>query len=104
MIHRGDVYDAELPVSGRRPAVVVTRQEAIPVLSSITVASITTVIRGHPAEVALSAEAGVIEGSVVNCNDLATIPKSRLMHYRGRLGAGESRELDLALKLALGLS
>jgi mRNA-degrading endonuclease toxin of MazEF toxin-antitoxin module len=37
VIYRGDVYDADFPLAGTHPAVVVTRGQAIPVLSTVTV-------------------------------------------------------------------
>jgi len=50
-VNRGDVVDVDLPQLGRRPAVIVTRQVAIPFLANVTVAAITTRVRDLPTEV-----------------------------------------------------
>lgn len=103
MISRGDVYDADIPLSGVRPAVVVTRSEAVPVLSGVAVVAVTSTVRGHVAEVPLNEEEGLDHPCVANCDDLATVPKTRLLRYRGHLGPTRLRELDDALRVALGL-
>ena len=104
MIHRGDVYDVDFPLAGPHPAIVVTRDQAIPVLGSVTVVLVTTTVRGHPAEVALGPSGELdLADSVANCDDIATLPKARLGRYRGRLSLEEGLALDGALKVALGL-
>lgn len=104
MIHRGDVYDADFPIAGPHPAVIVTREQAIPVLSAVAVVLVTSTVRGHPAEVALDGEhLDLRDGSVVNCDDLATLSKQRLTRYRGHLSPGQLAALDRALAIALGL-
>jgi mRNA interferase MazF len=102
--HRGDVYDADFPLAGPHPAVVVTREEAIPVLSAVTVVLVTSTVRGHPAEVALDGpHLDLHEHSVLNCDDLATLPKRLLQRYRGHLSPGQLSALDRALAIALGI-
>jgi mRNA interferase MazF len=104
VIHRGDVYDADFPLAGTHPAVVVTREQAIPVLSAVTVVLVTSTVRGHPAEVPLDGtHLALHEHSVLNCDDLATLPKRLLMRYRGHLSPGQLGALDRALEIALGL-
>ena len=104
MIHRGDVYDADFPLAGPHPAVIVTREQAIPVLSAVAVVLVTSTVRGHPAEVTLEgAHLDLHDGSVVNCDDLATLPKRRLTRYRGHLSPPQLAALDRALAIALGL-
>lgn len=104
MIHRGDVYDADFPLAGMHPAVIVTREEAIPVLSAVAVVLVTSTVRGHPAEVPLEGpHLGLHEHSVLNCDDLATLPKRLLKRYRGHLSPAQLAALDRALAIALGL-
>jgi mRNA interferase MazF len=100
--HRGEVYDVRFP-SGRRPAVVVTRERVIPYLSSVTVVQVTSTIRGLPTEVSLGREHGLDHESVVNCDNLATVPKAALARLRGTLGPVELVQLRDALRLALEL-
>ena len=104
MIHRGEVYDVDFPQAGPHPAIVVTREQAIPVLSSVTVVLVTTTVRGHPAEVELGPSNALdLADAVANCDDFATVPKPRLGRYRGRVSVEEGVALDGALKIALGL-
>jgi mRNA interferase MazF len=102
-VNRGDIYEAELPVGGRRPAAVVSRDTLIPLLTAVTVAGVTSTVRGLPTEVPVGTEHGLDRDSAINCNHLATLPKARLGRYRGRLGPGELAHLDDALRIALAL-
>ncbi|HEV8166340.1 MAG TPA: type II toxin-antitoxin system PemK/MazF family toxin [Actinomycetota bacterium] len=99
---RGEVYDVRFP-SGRRPAVVVTRERVIPYLTSVTVVQVTSTIRGLPTEVPLGREHGLDHESVVNCDNLATVPKAALARHRGTLGPVELARLRDALRLAVEL-
>jgi mRNA interferase MazF len=103
-VNRGDVFDVELPGLGVRPAVVVTRQAAIPVLTRLTVVVITSTVRGHPAEVRLGPEHGLDHECVANCDDIVTVGGERLVRRRGSLRHEDVDHLDAALKIALGLS
>jgi mRNA interferase MazF len=102
-VNRGDIYEAELPVGDRRPAAVVSRDTLIPLLTAVTVAGVTSTVRGLPTEVPVGTEHGLDRDSAINCNHLATLPKARLGRYRGRLGPGELARLDNALRIALAL-
>jgi mRNA interferase MazF len=102
-VNRGDIYEADLPVGGRRPAAIVSRDTLIPLLTAVTIAGITSTIRGLPTEVPVGPQHGLDRDCVVNCNDLATLPKAWLGRHRGRLGPGELARLDDALRVALAL-
>lgn len=102
MIARGDVWDVDLgPIV--RPAVVVTRETAIPVLGSLVCVAVTSTVRGHVAEVDLSRSHGLREPSAANCDWLLTVPKDRFLRRRGGLDPSTIRRLDAALVVALGL-
>jgi mRNA interferase MazF len=102
VIARGDVWDADLgPVV--RPVVVATRETAIPVLSRLTCVVGTSTVRGHVAEVELSAAHGVREPSVANCDWVINVARDRLRRRRGALDPFTLRRLNAALVLALGL-
>jgi mRNA interferase MazF len=101
-LNRGDIYDVPIP-GGRHPAVVVTREWAIPLLRNVTVAGITSTIRGLPTEVLVGSPEGLAHESAVNCDSLFTIPKSTMGRFRGALDPEQTRRLGLALKVALGL-
>ena len=80
-----------------------TRNSAIPLLSGVTVAMVTSRVRGLPTEVGLDREHGLDRESVANCDNLTTIAKSELISYRGSLGPADLRRLDDALRIALSL-
>jgi mRNA interferase MazF len=101
-VNRGDVFNAELP-GGGHPAVIVTRDHAIPLLRNLTVVAVTSRARGLPTEVALGPRQGLARDCVANCDNVFTIPKRALDAQRGALGPEELRELRGALRIALEL-
>jgi mRNA-degrading endonuclease toxin of MazEF toxin-antitoxin module len=102
VIARGEVWDVDLGPEVR-PAVVVTRATAIPVLRSLVCVAVTSTVRGHVAEVELARSHGLREPSVANCDWLLTIPKDRFLRRRGELDPITARRLDAALVVALEL-
>ena len=102
-VRRGGVYDAALPGAGRHPVVVLTRDVAVPVLTSVVVALVTSTVRGIPSEVPLGPECGLTRDSVVNCDNLFTVPKSTLVRHRGDLGPAHRLPLPPALTMPLAL-
>lgn len=101
-MNRGDVYDVEF-LSRRRPAVIVTRDRAIPLLTNLTVVGVTSAIRGLPTEVPVGPEQGLAHESVVNCDNLMTLPKGAFGLRRGALDRQSLAKLDDALRIALEL-
>ena len=64
---RGEVWWADLPAPvGRRPVLLLSRDRAYAVRSAVTVAFVTTVIRGIPVEVRLGPADGMPKDCVVN--------------------------------------
>jgi mRNA interferase MazF len=82
---------------------VLTRDGAIPVLANVTVAAVTGTIRGLPTEVPLGPEHGLTRESVVNCDNIFTIPKSALGRRRGSVDAASLVRLRRALRIALDI-
>ncbi|MCZ7588081.1 MAG: type II toxin-antitoxin system PemK/MazF family toxin [Gaiella sp.] len=99
---RGDVYDAALP-GGSHPAVIVTRDRAIPLLRNVCVVAVTSRVRNLATEVPLGTENGLARDCVANCDNLFTIPKQALDRRRGTLGPDQARRLNEALRIALEL-
>jgi mRNA interferase MazF len=87
----------------RRPVVVLTRDRAIPVLANVTVAAVTGTIRELPTEVPVGTKQGLSRESVVNCDNLFTIPKQALGRRRGELDPESLHRLRAALMIALDL-
>ena len=101
---QGDIhwYTFQAP-DKRRPVLILTRNSAIPFLTGITVAPITTVIRGIPSEVLLTSnEDGVPEDCVVNTDNLQTVQKSRLGALITQLSQEKMREVRDAVEFSLG--
>ena len=103
LITRGDVWDAAIPGVGKHPVVVVTRDNAIPLLSSLVCVLVTSTFRGHVAEVELGRNEGLAHDSTANCDNVFTLPVAVLVRRRGHLGPARLVALDRALTIALGL-
>jgi mRNA interferase MazF len=97
------VWDASIPGVGPHPVVVVTRDTAIPLLTTLVCVLVTSSFRQHVAEVELGTAEGLDRESAANCDNLFTLPKSVLTRRRGRLGPVKLDALDRALIIALGL-
>jgi len=99
---RGEVWLAEVGRK-RRPVLVLTRTEVIDVRELVTVAEITTTVRGIAAEVLLDHRAaGLGRESAVNCDGLHTIPQATLTKRVGELDEPTMRRVCAALTYALG--
>ena len=81
---QGDVWWAEAE-DRRRPVLVVTRSEAIPVLNRVLVAPVTRTVRGIPTEVPLDADDGLLEPCAASFDNLQPIPKSLLTDRLGSI-------------------
>lgn len=103
LVDRGDIFDGDIPGLGVRPVLIVTRQVAIPVLSSVTVAMITSTVRGIASEVSLDSAHGLSHPSAANCDSLLTLSKARLRTRIGSLLFEDVARLDEALRFALQL-
>ena len=86
----------------RRPVVVLTRDSVIPYLSAVTVAPITSTIRGVASEVQLGEADGMKRPCAVNLHNLVTVPKSRLGKRVAVLSPERLDEICSALGFALG--
>jgi len=105
VVARGEIYWADLgPPAGRRPVCVLTRDAAVEVLLAVTCAPITRTIRGIRSEVEVGTDEGLPEASVINCDNLVTLPKSVLDREPvGALGPAKRALLDGALRYALDI-
>jgi mRNA interferase MazF len=101
----GELYWADLgPPPERRPVCVLTRDAAVAVLRTLTCAPITRTIRSMRSEVEVGPEQGLLELSVVSCDNVLTIPKSVLDGAAiGHLDEIKRAQLDRALRYALDI-
>jgi mRNA interferase MazF len=100
-VKRGEIWWAK--IDKRRPVVLLSRDEAYAMRAMVIVAPATTVVRGFSLEVKIGRREGLRRESVVNCDWLVTIPKADLVERAGSLSAAKMRQLDDALRFALGL-
>jgi mRNA interferase MazF len=99
----GDVFYYEFqPLDKRRPVVILTRTSAIGFLHSITIAPITSTIRGIPTEVVLTPAEGFANNCAINLDNIQTIPKAKLKTYLTRLAPAKLQALHRAIGFALG--
>jgi len=102
-LRRGDVYLCRFaPPEKLRPVLVLTREQAIGHLSSVTVAPITSTIRGVPSEVVLDTEDGMKAPCAVNLHNAVTVSQQRIGRRVARLEARRMNEVCLALRFSLG--
>jgi mRNA interferase MazF len=101
-VNRGEVWWVEHPDAGRRPACVLTRQAAIPVLNAVLVAPATRTVRDIPTEVALGAEDGMPDECALSFDNLTTVPKALLTARITTLADARLREVCAALRVATG--
>lgn len=87
----------ETPNRKRRPVLVVTRDEVIPVLNNVVVAPVTSTIRHIPTCIPVGAEEGIDHDSVASFDNLAAVPKAVLTRRLGDLGVGGHRRICDAL-------
>lgn len=102
-IARGDVrlYQFALP-DKKRPVVVLTRDSFITYLSTVTVAPVTSTIRGVPSEVLLDEKDGMKAPCAVNLHNAITVPQQRLGKRVAQLNSIRIREICAALHFSLG--
>ena len=89
--------------AGKRPVLLLSRNEAYPVRQLVMVAPLTTRIRGIPSEVSLGDEDGVARACVVNLDTIATIAKASLRERLTILTADKLKAVEEAVHFSLGL-
>ena len=90
------------PPDKERPVLILTRSSAIAYLSRVTVAPITSTIRGVPSEVVLGPEDGLKQSCVVNLHNVVTVNQEGIGRRLTQLGARRMGDVCTALAFALG--
>ena len=94
-----EIWWATLPLPvGRRPVLLLSRTPAYAYLNKVLVAEVTTTIRGISQEVSVGRAEGLPTTSVVNLDNLHTIPKRLLKERAGTL----KPSCEIAVKRAVG--
>lgn len=86
-----------------RPVLVLTRELVRPHLTRVTVAPITSTVRGISTEVRVGAPNGLDHDSVISCDNVQTIPKESLGPQIGFLLPSQEADLAHAIHLAFDL-
>jgi mRNA interferase MazF len=86
-----------------RPVVVLTRELVRPYLRNVTIAPITSTVRGLSTEVLVGPANGLHHDSVVSCDDITTVPADQLLQQIGYLLPAQESELTEAIVAAFDL-
>ena len=101
-MRRGELWLAEVGRK-KRPVLVMTRSEVIDVRALVTVAEVTTSIRGLASEVEVDhAQVGLDRPSVINCDGIHTVTHRSLTALVGRATDDVMRKVCTAVSYALG--
>jgi mRNA interferase MazF len=86
-----------------RPALILTREAVRPHLTRVTVAPITSRIRGLTVEVPVGRSNGLDQDSVINCDNIVTVPTSAVGRQVGLLWSEQEPQLSGAIRAAFEL-
>jgi mRNA interferase MazF len=102
-IARGDVrlYSFAAP-DKKRPVVVLTRNSALDYLANVTIAPITSTVRGVPSEVILNEDDGMKEPCAVNLHNVITVSQHHLGKRVAQLNPSRMAAICAALRFSLG--
>ncbi len=102
-LNRGDVFLYRFqPPDKERPVVLLTCDTSISLLSSVTVAPISSSVRGVPTQVRLDVEDGMKGPCAINLHNTMTVTQAKLGPWVTRLSAEKMHEVCKALNYALG--
>ena len=101
VVQQGEIWWGRQPDQTTRPFLILTRQSALPVLSAVVVAPVTSNVRGLASEVVLGERDGMRRVCAANLDNLATIRKSDLTKQAGVLAPGRWHEVCNAMASAI---
>jgi mRNA interferase MazF len=102
-VNRGEIWLLELTrPDKRRPVLVLSRPALIGLLHTVTVAAVTSTLRGSPTEVELGLDEGLKQTSCVNLCNLYTVRQSELRRFVGTVEGEKMRQVCQALIIACG--
>ena len=102
-LNRGEIWMFEFkPPDKRRPVLILSRQEVIGLLSTVTVAPITSTVRGAPSEVVVGIDEGLKHDSAINLDHLQTIDQARLKGFVGSVPDMKMHKVCQAIAISLG--
>jgi len=103
-MHKGEIWWAKLPSPiGKRPVVLLSRNEAYSVRNAVTVAEVTSTIRHIPVEVNLGTEDGLPKKCVINLDTIITVRKELLIEKITDLVPEKINQVEEAIRFAIDL-
>lgn len=102
MVARGEIWWYEDPRAGRRPFLVLSRNEAIPVLNQVLAAPATRTVRSIPTEVPLTRDDGMPENCVLSLDNVTLVRPALCTALVTRLGPAAMARVCDALRAATG--
>jgi mRNA interferase MazF len=97
LVAQAELWLMETPNRKRRPVLVVSRDEVIPVVNNVVVAPVTSTLRHIPTCIPVGVEEGLDHDSVATFDSLSAVPKSVLTVRLGTLGVGGRERICEAL-------
>lgn len=94
---------ASVQLDKRRPALILTRQSKLHLLSWVTVAPITSTVRGLSSEVSVGPRNGLDHDSVVSCDNITTVGRDAVHDAIGLFFDDQEPALALAISDAFEL-
>lgn len=102
MVTQGEIWLLEAPNLKARPVLVVTRNEAIPVLDNVVVAPVTSTIRLIATCIPVGVDQGIDHDSVASFDSLSVVPKAMLTRRLGGFGPNGQHLVCSALAALAG--
>jgi mRNA interferase MazF len=101
-VNRGEIWLAQVGRK-KRPVLVLTRPQVIDVRELVTVAEVTTSVRGLAVEVDVDHDdVGLSRPSVINCDGIHTVAQESLTARIGFVGNDTMGKVCSAISYALG--
>lgn len=100
MVARGEVWWYEDPRAGRRPFLILTRNEAIPVLNQVLAVPATRTVRGIPTEVPLGVSEGMPTDCALTLDNVTPVRVALCTDRITRLGLDRMQDVCEALRIA----
>jgi mRNA interferase MazF len=102
-VNRGEIWLYTFkPPDKRRPVLILSRPDVIPLLRTVMVAPITSAIRGAPSEVLVGVDEGLKGPSAINLDHVQVVEQRLLHRYIARVGPDRMKAVCRALAVATG--
>lgn len=102
LLHRGEVWWADVPGDRVRPVLILTRERFVSRLNAVLVAPITSTVHNIPTEVALTPDDGLDRFCAANFDNVFTLGRDRFRDRISGLGADRMVEVCAAYRFAAG--